>query len=330
MATLKAIQSAASETLKSAYAIASEYGGNLTVRQLYYRIVAEDLFPDTRRFVKVGGSWQLDLDNGSKNADPNYKWLIGLLTDARLEGRFPMGWLLDRTREARGGKFTGNQDNVDDALGNIEEDVRNAPESWRHRWYGQSKHISVWVEKEALSGVFEAPCNQLGVAWFVLRGYSSLSALSQWVDDVAAEHAKAQFDEAVVLYFGDHDPDGWEIPRSAERNVQQIARVTRKRLPPVTFDRVALNMDQIEEFDPPPFPAKETSARFKSYVDEHGIDDAWELDALRPDVLDGMIRESVAQHFDEEIYDENERVIADAREEMRDRMREPQWLENLL
>lgn len=323
----------AEETLRYAYSIAGEYGGNLTVRQLYYRLVADDHFPEDRLWTKLpGGRWVLDLENGSKNAEPNYKWLIGLLTDARLNGSFPMDWLLDRTRDAKEGKFTGNQDDVSGALDNLADEIRNAPESWlwRHRWYRQPKHVSVWVEKEALAGVFDQPCEQLGTGYFVLRGYSSLSALSQWVDGVAAAHAKARFEEAVVLYFGDHDPDGWEIPRSAERNVQAIARVSRRRLPPVTFQRVALVGEQIEEFNPPPFPAKETSARYQSYVDEHGLSDAWELDALRPEVLTRLIRESVAEHFDEEIHEENSELIAERREEMRDSMREEGWIAGVL
>lgn len=320
-------------TLGHAYKIASGYGGNLTVRQLYYRLVALNLFPEDRKWIKLpGGKWIIDLENGSKNADPNYKWLIGLLTDARMSGAFPMDWLLDRTRDAKKGRFTGNQDDVESALSNIEDEVRNAPESWlwRHRWYGQQKHVSVWVEKEALAGVFDGPCEELGVAYFVLRGYSSLSGLSQWVNNVSEAHRLANFSEAVVLYFGDHDPDGWEIPRSAERNVRDIARVCRKRMPPVTFQRVALLGEQIEEYDPPPFPAKESSSRYQSYVDEHGLTDAWELDALQPEVLDALIRDSVAEHFDEATYEQNEEHIESLRMEMRDRMQVPGWLEGLL
>lgn len=323
----------AQQTLDSAHQIASGYGGNLTVRQLYYRLVALDQFPESRRWIKLpGGSWQLDLVNGSKNADPNYKWLIGLLTDARLAGDFPMEWLLDRTRDAKKGKFTGNQDDVDNALGNIEDDVRNAPDQWlwRDRWYGQPKHVSVWVEKEALAGVFDEPCERLGVGYFVLRGYSSLSGLSQWVNNVGEQHEIARFDEAIVLYFGDHDPDGWEIPRSAERNIHKIAHVTGVELPDVTFQRVALVGEQIRQYRPPPFPAKESSARYQSYVDEHGLTDAWELDALEPALLDRLIRDNVAEHFDDNIFRGNVSFIEDRREQMRDRMTEPGWAEGLL
>ena len=298
------------ETLDHAYEIAGEYDGNLTVRQLYYQLVAQGFIP---------------------NSQESYKRIVSILTDARLSGDFPFEWLLDRTREARPGKFTGNQDDVAGALSNTADGLRNAPEEWlwRDRWYGQPMHVSVWVEKEALSGVFEAPCEELGVAWFVLRGYSSLSALSQCVDNLSEAYVAGHIEEATVLYFGDHDPDGWEIPRSAERNVEAIANVRGIELPPITFHRVALNSDQIRRFKPPPFPAKESSSRFESYIREHGLRDAWELDALRPDVLTKLIRDSVAEHFDRAIHNDNVRLIGERRTEMRSTMQGRGWLKSV-
>lgn len=302
----------AQETLGNAREIAEEYDGNLTVRQLYYQLVARGFIP---------------------NSQESYKRLVSILSEARLSGDFPFEWLLDRTRQARTGRFTGDQTIVDSALDNAARELRQAPESWlwRDRWYGQRTYVSVWVEKEALAGVFEEPCEELGVAWFVLRGYSSLSALSQWVDNAsAATSGGSSIDECVVLYFGDHDPDGWEIPRSAERNVEAIAEVRDIFLPPVTFRRVALVRDHIDLYNPPPFPAKETSSRYASYVKEHGIEDAWELDALRPEVLDRLIRDRIADYFDEEIYERNETVVDGARRRMRSRMREDGWLDKAL
>jgi hypothetical protein len=299
------------DTLQSAHEIAGEYAGNLTVRQLYYQLVA-------RGFIL--------------NSFESYQRLVRILTDARLAGSFPFEWLLDRTREARAGKFTTMQSTVSSALRDAADDVRKAPESWLwcHRWYGQPVHVSVWVEKEALAGVFEDPCDELGVSWFVLRGYSSLSALSQWVDNTSEAYQTGNVEEAVVLYFGDHDPDGLEIPRSAERNVLAIAEVRGIDLPPLRFERIALTREQIRQYNPPPFPAKESSSRFDAYVAETGLRTAWELDALRPEVLAALIRESVDEYFDYTIYEENEDTIRERRKEMRAEMMKPTWIRGAL
>lgn len=48
----------------------------------------------------------------------------------------------------------------------------------------------------------------------------------------------------------------------------------------------------VEEYDPPPNPAKLTDSRAAGYIEIHG-DESWELDALDPDTLDNLIREHV-------------------------------------
>lgn len=100
------------KTLSEALEIAGEYSGNLTVRQLYYQLVARGHIA---------------------NSQESYKGLVALLGEARLVGDFPFEWLLDRTREARAGRFKGNQTDVDTALDSTADDLRGAPESWLWR-----------------------------------------------------------------------------------------------------------------------------------------------------------------------------------------------------
>ena len=300
------------EIVNHALEIAEEYRADkltLTLRQMYYQYVARGL-----------------LDSGQKV----YKRIGAALTDARYDGRFPIHYLEDRGRSVDAGNYGTNNESVDFALDNAAADLRSAPNDWlwRSRWWGQETHVSVWVEKEALVGIFEPVCKELGVGWFACKGYPSVSALNQWLRHL--ETAVDQQDDirnAVVLYFGDHDPDGWEIPRSALRNIRKLQNLPRQidAYVPVAFDRVALNMDQIGQYNPPPFGAKETSARYESYLAEHNTDDAWELDALEPRVLRQLIRDRVAQHFDEATLIGNEETIEERREVMRMRMREDGW-----
>lgn len=83
----------------------------------------------------------------------------------------------------------------------------------------------------------------------------------------------------------------------------------------------ALNMSQITVHRPPPFPAKVTSSRYRGYVDEHGTADAWELDALDPPVLAGLITSSVMRHWDPDIHGHNCEIVAARREQLRRDMR---------
>src|SRR5215831_15506928 len=72
---------------------------------------------------------------------------------------------------------------------------------------------------------------------------------------------------------------------------------------PVQVKRVALNWDQIEEFNPPPNPAKETDSRFSAYQEQFG-DESWELDALDPNTLLAVIQEAIDDVKDADLFDE--------------------------
>jgi hypothetical protein len=107
-------------------------------------------------------------------------------------------------------------------------------------------------------------------------------------------------------------------------------QVVKGQLFDVGLDRVALTMEQIEEYDPPPFGAKMTSSRYQRYVDTTGTDDAWELDALEPAVLRELVYSNVDQHFDSSIRNEHAARARELRVELRDRMVEPGWLDEAL
>ena len=67
--------------------------------------------------------------------------------------------------------------------------------------------------------------------------------------------------------------------------------------------RIALNMDQIQQYNPPPNPAKLSDSRGYTYVAEHGYE-SWELDALEPSVLVDLIEREIETVLDRDLFDE--------------------------
>ena len=318
------------DILNHAQQIAAQYqaqGLSLTVRQLYYQFVARGLLPSGQN---------------------EYKKIVDTLSKARKEGHFNNDLLVDRTRTVHKGDFTRNDDDMVDALRSARSWIKQMPE-WalqRDRWYGQPVHVSVWVEKEALAGIFETTCNELGVSWLACKGCPSVSALWDWIKGARDAKTYGGAERSVILYFGDHDPTGFMIPRAAHEGIETLLDVTPDWLNDddeeevygwredayvdVSVARVALNMDQVQRFNPPPFWAKTSDTRYKGYVREHGTTDAWELDALDPSVLRDLIRQTVNAVFDDDIHEENNEVIADRRDEMIERMRNPEWIASAL
>ena len=315
-----------------ALTIAREYDGQgltLTLRQMYYQFVARGL-----------------IANGQKS----YKRIGAALTAARYAGTFPIEWLEDRGRTVNAGDATRDDTDADDAMSTASRWLRSLPELTinRARWYGQPVHVSVWVEKEALAGIFEPTCNDLGVGWFACKGYPSVSSLRDWIrqvnrvvgpdpyfyaddDDDDADAMDGRAERAIVLYFGDHDPDGWEIPRSCERNIAKLRQLDGLRGDfDIEFIRIGLNMDQILTHNPPPFPAKMSSSRCAGYIEEHGTDDAWELDALDPATLRELIRENVEGYFDADVHAANREIVDEVRDEVRRRVQAPGWAASVI
>lgn len=166
------------------------------------------------------------------------------------------------------------------------------------KWSTQPYRVEVWIEKEALASVFEPVCAELDVPMLACRGYTSQSEMWSGGRRLLRHRisSTATGQEVVVLHFGDHDPSGIDMSRDICDRLRMFLEGES-----MTFERLALNMDQVEEYNPPPNPAKMTDSRFAQYVALYG-DESWELDALEPSVLADLIRANVLRFRDQELW----------------------------
>lgn len=264
------------DTIGTMNEIVDEYvaqGYRLTVRQLYYQMVA-------RGYIE--------------NTVQSYKRLASIINDGKMVGMIDWDAIEDRTREfIRRQRWSGPGQILHAAADSFHMDL----------WLGQDHRCFVIVEKEALAGVLEGVCNELDVPLLAARGYPSGTVLREFAESDLIpcwdEKARDFKQLPVIIHLGDHDPSGIDMSRDlAERFYTFITgRQSNKRLGDKMFQRVALNMDQIEDLRPPPNPAKTTDARFKEYRKRFG-DESWELDALKPDYLVRLVRETVGRYIE--------------------------------
>jgi hypothetical protein len=97
----------------------------------------------------------------------------------------------------------------------------------------------------------------------------------------------------VIIHLGDHDPSGVDMTRDIADRLSMFAESD------IEVNRIALNMDQIEEFNPPPNPAKITDSRSGPYIELYGTS-SWELDAIEPATLSQLIADTVENYIDED------------------------------
>ena len=109
----------------------------------------------------------------------------------------------------------------------------------------------------------------------------------------------------MLLHLGDHDPSGIDMSRD---NASRLNMFSRNGL--FQLKRLALNYDQVEEYSPPPNPAKTTDTRYEVYRNKYG-EDSWELDALDPTVIQELIMAAVLDHRDDDLWEAkvNEELI---------------------
>jgi len=131
------------------------------------------------------------------------------------------------------------------------------------------------------------------VPYFSCRGYTSQSEMWR-----AAQRLRGYIrgdQTPVIFHFGDHDPSGKDMSRDIQDRLELFLRVDLDIEPGESifeFHRLALTMDQIDEFQPPPNPAKITDSRARAYIAEFG-NESWELDALEPKVIVGLIEAAI-------------------------------------
>lgn len=145
-----------------------------------------------------------------------------------------------------------------------------------------------WIEKDALVGVIQGVCQRNDVPFFSCRGYTSQSEMWSAAQRLLGYLANGQ--TPLIIHLGDHDPSGIDMTRDITDRLALF--LEHEGYSPADVQRIALNMDQIERYDPPPNPAKLTDSRASSYVREHG-DDSWELDALDPTVMASLIEGAI-------------------------------------
>src|SRR5262245_59238593 len=244
--------------VEQANAIIGEYlaqGFALTLRQLFYQFVARALL---------------------ENLFNEYKRLGAIIRNARDGGLVDWDAIEDRTREVNTHTVWSNPAGI----------IRAAAHQYREDlWTGQRYRPEVWIEKEALIGVVEGVCTELRVPYFAHRGNNSQTLQYQ-----AGKRFARYLDQGLiplVLHLADHDPNGIDMTRDNIKRLRLYARTD------IEVRRIALNMEQVQRYNPPSNFAKEKDRRFKAYMREFGTRECWELDALSPAVIADLIRSEI-------------------------------------
>ncbi len=245
--------------LAHASTVVKSYDTGVTLRQLFYRLVADQTLPNTKSY---------------------YQRLSACTAQGRRDGAFPN--LLDKqSRIERYITFTGTAD----ATAWLRDMYR------RDRTEGQPWTIFLGVEKagqsEQLDAWFTEP---LGIPHVALGGYASQSLVDQVRNDV-----QGQGRPAVLIYAGDHDPTGEDIDRDFDARTNCFDKVVRVGL---NVDQLAEFDIPPNALDPKVEKKLANDPRAAAFRSRHGYLDQYEMDALDANDLRDLYRSAIDDYWD--------------------------------
>lgn len=315
----------AQAVIRQAEAICRDYasqGYDLTLRQLYYQFVARDLVPNT---------------------DRSYKRLGAIVNDARLAGLLDWHYIVDRTRYVRSlshwdspadiiqsaarsfaiDKWEGQDERVEvwiekDALVGVIENVCERNDVPYFACRGYTSQSEVWSAAQRIGEHLQAGA-EVTILHLGDHDPSGIDMTRDIADRVKLfldgdqQHAEGDWWPEAFANEWDlesADPDDWTAEQRAEfrgwldLNVELWSDRFEVR-------RLGLNYDQVQQYQPPPNPAKLTDSRAGGYVARFGRQ-SWELDALEPAVIVALIQDAIDGLRDARTW--NERVAHEAAE----------------
>ena len=254
----------------------------MTLRQCFYRLVSREII---------------------KNNKPDYQMLSRILTKARNDERVDFAWIADRSRPTYAPCVFDNPAAYAETVKRIYR---------KDYWKTQSRYVEIWTEKDSVTGSIEDVTDELGVTIRVGRGYSSTTRAHE-----IAQHFRSMLNQGKyirVFYLGDFDPDGEVIEQDIARRINgYIAKSYASESAWASIghsgehhffqiERLAIDGDDIEEFNLPPLRVKDTSANSKAFRRKHG-NKCVELDALPVSELRDRIRQALTNLIDHELWD---------------------------
>lgn len=265
--------------------IMKEYPEGMTVRQLHYRLVALGMTNDIQHYKKV----------------------CVAMKKARWDDTISMNSFVDRERTMYGETLSSVKD-IDTEIETAQRQVKAWMNNYHlNPWSNQDEYIEVWIEKKALQGVFEPRCDANHVGLGACKGYPSLTFLNEAARRLDDNEEK----KCTIVYFGDYDPSGEDIPRALGENLDRMGV-------DVTVERIALHPEQIKQLKLAGVPPKIKDTRTQAWDGTAAV----ELDAVEPNLLRQMCEDAILKHWSWDKHQELEAQEAAERKIYRQKLQD--------
>ena len=162
----------------------------------------------------------------------------------------------------------------------------------------QSYHVEVWCEKTTMNDVLEPLCRRYDVNLVTGAGEMSITSVVDFMDRVREANRPAR-----ILHVSDYDPAGLGMPISVARKIEFFQRQNGDGGLDIRLHPIVLTADQVEEYDLPRVPVKDSDLRKANWEAHHGKGQT-ELDALEalyPGKLAEIVKAAILDYYDPDL-----------------------------
>ena len=241
---------------------ASEGIYSVTVRQMFYAAT---------------------VDGVVEKQETGYGKIQRVLADMRRSGELPYSFIADNVRWVRVPRLYRNASHA----------VQSTSETYRRNyWQGQESCPQIWLEKEALAGVFQEVTDGYGVPLYVSKGFCSITFLH--------DSLKGLGEGDQLFLFYDFDASGQCIAQTLANEANERGAIV---------ELVGVTPKQIKEWSLPERPSKQTDTRARSFQESFGDVGSVELDAIPPKKLWALLKEKIDSCIDDPDDWENQKAL---------------------
>jgi len=239
------------------------------IKRTIYSIVEQD-----RPMTVRGVAYRLAAIGMIPKLDKDFGYVSGWMTAMRRDDELPYEWVVDYGR-----RIVAPQ-----TYSSIKQALLEAVEDYRlDVWADLPDYPIIGCEKETLTGIFTEETWSRAVPLVPIRGNCG----ETYVNDVA-QLIISRDKPVTIYYFGDYDMRGVGIDQDFEQRLRRL--VAKGSTIEITFERVAVNADQIKALNLPIRPSKETSEKFTS-------DESVDVDAVPAPELRRLARVCIERHL---------------------------------
>lgn len=142
----------------------------------------------------------------------------------RKEGLLPVDFIAEEQSRMFHGIITPSDGTVKDTLIWMLENVLDGSQYFNPDWwYGEKYYIQMVVEKIDLLTLFKPVCDKYKIPIANAKGWQSILQRADYAKRF--KEAEDNGKKCVLLYCGDHDPDGKRISETMRKNIRDIQEV---------------------------------------------------------------------------------------------------------